>query len=266
MSEPNSIQEDGHWRWFASPLWHHASAMYQESHLSSFALHEFGRYHHLRACIYFCTAALEAFWNEKMRAHLEKSGKTDEEIWSVLRKGRILDKIEKWPEIIGAEIVSLPPYIMGHINYMLDVRNEITHPKNKDHSIYKDLDTINPFWCVKSAAEYMVVVHESLKEPYPYWLLGWNMVGLNHECQAFPPNAQTFLWSLKFMGFKNIPAGDYYQVKNWEQEHLMTLKAFQKLWKYLDVNAPDIEPRDPNFPQKPRLTRRWWDVQLIKGR
>lgn len=253
---------NGYWRWFARPVWHHTSSMYQESYLASNAPHEFARYHHLRSCIYFCTAALEAFLNEKMRKQMHEAEFSEAEIYKKLRKGGILDKTKEWPEQLGTNL-QLPAYILEHIEGMLEVRNEVTHPKNKDHSILKELDDLNPFWCVKSAAEYMVSFHEAAKEVYPFWLLGWNLVGCNHPAQSFEAANSYFIMALRNMGF-NVPYMLADQIDEWEKFNMTSLSGFQKLYKVLEKNAPDIEPRNNHFPTAPRLTRRWWDIELIQ--
>lgn len=261
-------QTDGnktsHWRFGVDPFWEHVCSMYQECYMYRHATHAFARNHHLRSCVYFCVSALEAGLNQKMRAFLEKEHTTEFEIIKKLKNEKLSVKIKKWPEMMNGLITNLPQYVPEHFDEMINLRHEITHSKNKDHAIYLGLEEVNPFWCVKSASEYLVALHEALKEEYPYWLLGWNIVGQNHECQAFCGNNGEFVWGLSNIGF-NISAGDYSRSMRWREENMTTLSGYQKLSELLRRNTLDIEPRNPIFPTKTRLTRRWWDEALIKA-
>jgi hypothetical protein len=84
-----------------------------------------------------------------------------------------------------------------------ETRNEITHPKRRDHSIYVELDQADPDGLVDAIARAIVTLCEARGVPFPYWVLGWNYVGLNnnpaHPLQS--NNLNGFVWSFRGMGY-----------------------------------------------------------------
>jgi hypothetical protein len=89
-------------------------------------------------------AAPEAFLNGKMRAHLAQAGKSETEIFEMLRPGGIKKKVKKWPD----DLLTAPFTI--------------------------SLGTLDPESVIGAVAEYIVRFHEAQGTRFPYWLFGWN--------------------------------------------------------------------------------------------
>lgn len=142
-----------------------------------------------------------------------------------------------------------------------DMRNEITHPKNWDHSIYAELDACNPESLVEAVARGIVMLHEAKSMPFPYWLLGWNYVGMNGN-SAHPfegNNGNGFVHS--FRGIFEVSPRCF----DFERDFMTSIRGYEDLKKALDGYPHDIEPFWSNFPLRPRLCRRWWDHAFIRA-
>src|ERR1019366_7535802 len=125
--------------WAANPTWQNFSSLFREAVTAQEAKTGMEKSHHLTASLYFGVAALEAFLNDKMRAHL-KATKSEEEIFDVLRKGRIISKLRKWPtELLGKQL-NLNDGTLDLIAVFNDVRGDLTHPKTHGQDIYARLD------------------------------------------------------------------------------------------------------------------------------
>ncbi len=252
----------GHWRWNVNPTWEHYSSMFQECKEAMLAGNDFIKYHHIRACLYFGIGAIEAFLNERMRQKL-KSGKTEEDdIFKKLRSTRFNIKLSIWPSEISGRKVVVPKDLMVLINVYSDLRGEVTHPKRKDHSIYKDLDNVNIDKMPSVVAEYIVSTLTACDETFPYWLLGWNYIGMGRD-EGIPVliNNQQFLYSLGAFGFR-VPTPIADEMKSWEQKNMSTVDGFRALQKALK-SLNHCEFKVARFPHKPRLCRKWWDEKHI---
>ncbi len=254
---------DGYWRWNTNITWHYVTSVQYAAHASKAATDAVGRYHHLRTCLYFGIGALEAFANERMRKHLEEQGNTEEAVLKELRHGRIDTKIKAWPELMSGQSVDIDPTVLAIIDANKLMRDEITHPKRHDSSIYRDLDSFDPEQLVEAVSSYIVSVLQSLGQPFPYWLLGWNYVGLNGDPTALfqGNNGNGFAHSYSALGLRNFNPYLY----GFEQQNMMTLPHYKRLKSELDACTLDIEPFFDRFPTKPRLTRRWWDAEFIRS-
>ena len=257
---------NGVWRWNSDLTWHYYSSMQFEAHCAQTAWHEFGRYHHLRACIYFGIGTLEAFLNKRIRRFLEGQGVDEAEISRKLFHS-IEDMWTKWVKRIYGKSAIKESGVSDVFKRFKDIRNEITHPTNRDHSIYAHLDIVQPYELLEAVAIGLVSLYEAEQQPFPYWLLGWNYVGMNGDAThpAESNNQNGFLHSLRYMGFK-VPAGIAPACEDWERQNMTSLVGFKKLRLDLDMYPEDIEPIQDMFPTRPRLCRRWWDRELILGR
>jgi hypothetical protein len=220
-------------------------------------------YHHKRSSLYYGVGTLESFLNTKMRSHLEGSS-SEEEIFKKLRTVRIDEKIATWPSEICRKEIKLENDFIELFETYKRIRDEVTHPKKVDHGIYVELDQLNPDLLAKNVSRYMVAIFEGENAAYPYWLLGWNYVGMGgnaaHPLQS--NNLNGFWWSLKNMNFlvpSNDPTG-----QKFESKYMKSLAGFEVLKSSLDQYPLDIEPFVSVFPFKPRLTKRWWDVKFIE--
>lgn len=200
-----------------------------------------------------------------MRKHLSTKGIDEETIYKKLRNATFKEKLNKWV----IELCDNPIIPEEETNRLLDwyreTRNEITHPKNKDHSIYRDLDKVRFTDFQGTIAEYMIRIHEARGEVFPYWLFGINFVGMNGDYR-YPclENNIQFLWSLRWMGVNSIPLpGIVEEADKWLKACMGSLKGYREgleIVKKLGCEARYIE-----YPSKPRLCVRWWDDDHIKN-
>lgn len=257
------MKQEEVWRWNVDDVWQTFSSTYQEMAFALAANNSVASYHHLSASLLFGGCVVESFLNKQLRMRLEAEGVDEKKIFRRLRHTSLHEKMEKWPDELHQ--VTLPSEDIETIGQFLDLRNEVTHRKRRDHSLYTELDEADPAIFVKSVQRVLVVVYEGADRCFPYWLLGWNYVGMNGD-EAHPAliNNQQFKYSLNAMGFR-VPAADYYAATEWEEKNMRGLKAFERLRDHIYSRAPDIEPRSPVFNQAPRLCKRWWDEALIRS-
>ena len=249
------------WRWNVDDVWQSYSSMYQETSITSQSLNDIERYHHLSASLLFGGCALEAFLNARMRSYCKHLAVDENTVVKRLRYTALREKLEKWPyEFCG---VSIAETDVNRIGDFLDLRNEVTHRKRRDHSLYKELDEANILVFVDALQCAMVTVYSGLGESFPYWLIGWNYVGMNgdetHPCLL---SNQQFKHSLNRFGLP-VPAWDADAADAWERTNMTSLAGFMVLKEQVYSRCPDIEPRIEHFPQMPRLCKRWWDRNLI---
>lgn len=257
------MNQEAVWRWNVNDVWQSFSSMYQEMAFSDTATNAIDRYHHLSACLLFGGCAIESFLNSSMRAYLKKKEESEDNVIKLLRYTALRKKLESWPfEICGVTIDKQDFDILWGF---LDLRNEVTHRKRKDHSLYKELDEASPVNFVEAVQRTFVQFYYGQGTSFPYWLLGWNFVGMNsdytHPCLI---NNQQFKHALNNMGFR-VPASDYGAANAWEEENMKGIEAFCNLKRDYYFKAPNIEPKSKMFPRAPRLCKRWWDKKLILG-
>jgi len=245
--------------WSINPVWQNYSSLFREATTAQEARTEIEKLHHLTASLYFGIAALEAFLNQKMRAHLS-SLKTDGEILDVLRKGRFTTKLEKWPNELLDKSLSLKKETLDLIRFFNDVRGDLTHPKTRGHDIYQKLEAVDPNSVINSVAEYIVQFHEAQGTIFPYLLFGWNYLNPRpniHEIIII--NDQQFSFSLVAPGFQ-IPASAYPQAEEWRERYMTNFEGYVKIKEIL-CGVDRCEPKYDRFPFKPILCRRWWTAE-----
>ncbi len=210
------MNSEGVWRWNVDDIWQSYSSMYQESFLAGEMINDIMRYHHLTSCLLFGGCAIESFMNKNMRAFLENKDISEEKIFKKIRYTNLRKKMEKWPSDICNMMVEEKD--IETISRFLDLRNEVTHRKRKDHSLYKELDEANPLKFIEAIQSAFIVIYSGLDNSFPYWLLGWNFVGMNGD-ETHPSliNNQQFKHALVNMGFQ-VPAFDYNAANAWEKE------------------------------------------------
>jgi hypothetical protein len=246
--------------WAVNPAWQNFSSLFREAVAAREAKTEMERFHHLTASLYFGIASLEAFLNEKMRVHLNSLGEQEHEIFSRLRKGRIVDKLKEWPgELLGKssglneDALNLLGLNEGTLNLLgdfNDIRGNLTHPKTQGRDIYAKLETIKPDSVVDAVAEYIVRYHEAEKTQYPYWIFGWNYLNpRQNSCEILLFNNQQFCWSMRGLGSQLDDSS--------QDRHLRTFKGYIDLKEALN-ELDRCEPKFDRFPLKPILCRRWW--------
>jgi hypothetical protein len=247
-------------RWNVNPTWHHFCSMYQEAALSKEALTEFARYHHMRGCFYFAIGAIESFLNESIRIFLGKKEEAEAVIFKNIRHTPLRAKIREWPSELSLNQHKIPEDIITELVAVCDLRDEISHPKHSSHAIYKELDEANADYLTNLVASYVASVHEGMQAPFPYWILGWNYVGLNRDMRhaMLSNNLNGFVYSLiamKFRLFGNPLGGS---LEGWEKHFMTSLDGYKQLKAGLDRYSSNIEPTWENLPDKPRLTNSWW--------
>jgi hypothetical protein len=260
-----------HWRWNVNAAWENFCAMCEEAHHGREARHEFDRYKHLRSCLIFGSMALEAFINEQMRQYLENVGTPEEQIYKCLRRPRLQSKINEWPAKFGNGVLQLDP---GHselfalFDDFYDLRNSLVHPKERDHSIHRRLDDLDPAGVVEAVRTTIVLIAVAIPKPFPYWALGWNFVGFNFD-NTHPVllDVAQFRHSFARLGLITPNTAWLYDEANrWTEENMKSANDFRCLKAQLDALPIDIEPwfeLIPGMGSPPRLTKRWWDHELI---
>lgn len=236
--------------------------MFQESYFASVAAHDFARQHHTRACLFFAVGAVESLLNRRMRGKLEADGIAEDAIIKELRFTKLTKKVEQWPSSIAGHSVALSDEFFQVFDYLKELRDEVTHEKRQDHSLYAEIDAYHTRPAVNAIVEGAVTIDTARGEPFQYWMLGWTHVGLNVETQPVALSNSEFKHSMNNLGFK-VPAWDYNAAKIWEKENMSDLSGYRKLKRALDHQPRHIEPRSSQFPTRPRLCRRWWDQRLI---
>jgi hypothetical protein len=242
--------------WSVNPVWQNFSSLYRESQSANEAPTDMEKSHHLTASLYFGIATLEAFLNNQMRTHL-KHTKTEHEIFHVLRNGRFMKKLEKWPEQILGKPHALNNEALDLLKLCNDVRGDLTHPKTTGQDIYQCLFKVEPLSVVDAVAQYVVSFHASQGTRYPYWIFGWNYLNPRpntHEIMLF--NDQQFCYSLAALGF-NVPFADYGRTETWKDKYLRTVEGYSVIRDAL-LHTVGCEPKFDRFPFQPKLCRRWW--------
>lgn len=255
-----------HWRWNSNITWHYFSSMYYETHCAANANNDFTKYHHRRSALYYAVGTIESYLNSERRKFLEAANTDENKIQKELKDTRLPEKRKKWPEEMYGANFHLDDSITQIFEKYSKDRNEITHPKNRDHSIYAELDNMDDIALRESVAKSLVSLHSAKNTPFPYWALGWNYVGMNgNPAYPFEGNIHNgFLPSLQAMGYR-VPSADYGSANVWVETNMTSLVGYDNLKKILDNYPNDIEPYWDRFPMKPRLCRRWWDHQFINS-
>ncbi len=259
--DPNKTALNDHsveaWRWNVDPAWSNFSAMIQDSAMFNEATTTFEKHRASKACLYFGVSAVEGFINQELRAFMRQQGQTDDEIVAVLPGGR---KKQKWFQktTFGA-IYDDVRY--KRFEYYKEIRHEVTHPVRKDQLISDYLDILNPQEFVDVVKYIFVKMHELQGKAFPYWVLGWNYIGFNFNKMepCLSNNLNGFYHSTMRM---RLPGYDLSFQMNFEDKYMKGYDAFLKMQKSLDEYPFNIEPEVINF-DPPRLTRRWWDKEII---
>lgn len=260
-----------HWRWNVNAAWENFGAMYEDAHHARKARHKLDRYKHLRSCLGFASIALEAFVNEHMRRHLEAVGTPETEIYKRLRFEEMKKKINEWPAEFGngvLELDSVHSKLFELVDDFYKLRSNLVHPKDRDHSIYRQLDDLDPDNIVDAVRTTIVLIAVAIPKPFPYWTLGWNFVGFNlDDTHPVLLDVAEFRRSLARLGLISRNTALLYDEANrWTAENMTSVTSFRRLRAQLDALPGDIEPWFeviPGMGSPPRLTRRWWDHEFI---
>lgn len=259
-----------HWRWNIDPVWESFASLWESVRLAEASANEFDRNKNLKAALLFSSIALEAFLNRLMRKHLETRETPEKKILVTLGRPSLAAKLRDWPSqwSMAQPALSDADELIHAIDAYRALRNGITHPKERDHSIYATLERLDAKGLVSTVALTMVAICEARREQYPYWLLGWNFVGFNHDpAQPFSTDAAQFIHALARMGF--LPPADALIVeasRAWQERWLKSREGYFELSSLLEAYRGDIEPSFEVIPgagSPPRLCRRWWDRELI---
>lgn len=261
MFTETTAMEAEHWRFNSNITWHYFSSAYYQKVVSDESNNAFLRYHHLRACVYFSVCCFEAFLNKSMREKLEKAGIPEIDIVRKLRFETLAKKLAGWPSEICDLPIEVPAELIATFKSFRDIKDEVTHAKNRDHSIYVEMDGLKPSRILDALAELIITVLSLQGRAFPYWLLGWNYVGFDDDpSQPFESNnLNGFVHSLRRL---NITFDNLGSDIAWEMHAMTSMKGYHELKAILSQVTVDIEPRSPRFPTRPRVTRRWWDNQI----
>jgi len=235
--------------------------MYREAVTARETKDEVTKYHHLTAALYFGIAFLEAYFNDRMRAKLNREKKTEDKVYQVLRKTTFKDKLEKWPKLTTGKGLNITNEAKEIVSFANDIRGNLTHPKTRGHHIYEQLEKIDAEKFISAVAQYCVRFCEALDEVFPYWILGWNYRNPSHEdFSLILINNQQFLFSLQALGFDN-PAADVGWAEAWKRQNMGSFEGYMNIDKTLK-HLGHCEPRQLTKYQ-PVLCRRWWDPEHI---
>jgi hypothetical protein len=192
--------------------------------------------------------------------HPPHAHKSEEEIFDLLRKGRFMAKLKKWPSKILGKQLALNDGTIDLIRFFNDVRGDLTHPKTQGHDIYEKLETFEPKAVIDSIAEFIVRFHEAQKTRFPYWVFGWNYLNPRPNThEIFLINDQQFFHSLQAIGFE-IAATVYGETEAWLTLHLGSFDGYLSINEALKA-VKGCEPKFDRFPFKPILCRRWWTTE-----
>lgn len=254
------------WLWDADITWHYHASMVYANYLSKNLKSKFERYYYARSCIFFAIGALEAELNKEMRKFLLKSDSSEEDIIGMQRKTSFADKVKKWPRKFYGRGSGFRDDVMEAIKHVQVIRNEVTHPKREDHSIFADLDGLNLDVVADKFSVALVQISEWNKIPFNYWVTGWNYVNGSGKLTEviLCNNGNSFVYSLSAMGFRDVRCRGL-QISDWENVLMTSVEDYEILKKALADCPLDIEKYHPSTPAKPRLCRRWWDEALIMG-
>lgn len=249
------------WRWNVDDVWQTFSSMFQEAYFADNSTSNIQRYHHLSACLLFGACSVESFLNKQFRTKFQNDMDEDT-IFKKLRYTSLKQKLEKWPiEICKKKI---DERVQDIITNYLNLRHEVTHRKRQDHSLYKELDETDTNDIISSVQKAFLTIYEGNAKAFPYWLLGWNYVGMNfNETHPTLINNQQFKYSLNNMGYR-VPCFLADEAEAWEKKYMVGQKMFNAFQEQIYKTAPEIEPKQPKFLTAPRLCKRWWDKDLIK--
>ena len=212
--------------------------------------------HHLTASLYFATAALEAFLNERFReANSEAMSET--ELFDHLRKTRLMDKIKKWPELLTGRKLELRKNTIEFISNFADMRGHLAHPKGPRFDQYDRLDSLDAQNVISVVAEYVAQYHKAAATHFPYWLWGWNYLNPSRSSHdIIQINEQQFILSLLALGI-TVDGVSNIDVRIWRASFMSDFEGFQKVEQALAV-VKGCEPKNARFPFQPKLCRRWW--------
>ncbi|HEU6437363.1 MAG TPA: hypothetical protein VE028_07910 [Nitratidesulfovibrio sp.] len=241
--------------WFIIPDWQNFSSLVRESKSASGCKNGIEISHHLTSSLYFGVAALEAFINSKMRAHLSET-KSIDEIYKKLKNEHLSKKLKKWPEEIFGHHFEFNENLINTIINLKDMRNALTHPNINIYETYEDITNITPQHIIDTISEYIVNYHEFSNTHYPYWIFGWNYISPDFDThEIIVINEESFLHSLQSLGF--AAPRNCIQNKDWRDYHLGTFAGYLIIKGFLN-SISHCEPKSPRFPWKPILCRKWW--------
>lgn len=254
------IESSDHYRWNVNPTWESFSSMVQEFASAKEANNEFIKCHHLKSSLYFGIGTIESFLNETLRKKYVEEKIDEKKIFKQLRYTPFSKKLKKWPVFFAEKDIQFPENLIERIVELTDRRDNITHPKHKNHNIYQWLEQLEYKDIPSLISMYIVSTLEAMGKPFQYWLFEWNFIGFNRNDKypALMPNSQ-FLFSLKNMGF-NVPVYMADPMKEWEQTNMCSLQKFNE-FRVILKKVNHCEAFDSRYPQRPRLCRRWWDKE-----
>ncbi len=242
--------------WIVAPVWQNYSSMYREAITAKEATTGMERSHHLTSSLYFAISALEAFLNQKMRKHLSKTH-DEKQIYDRLRRGKITDKLKKWPDELLGKPLDLRPDTMGMISLFNDVRGDLTHPKTTGHQTYRTLEQVDPDSVIDVVAEYIAQYHHARGDQFHYWLWGWNYINpTQNQHEIMIINEQQFVHSMRALGF-NVDSMSPSASEAFQKRFMSGYAGWRELADGL-YELDRCEPKFVAFPYQPKLCRHWW--------
>ena len=252
-----SNPQEHEYRWNVDTTWHLYSFMIQEYEQMKESETQFEIYHHKMASLYFGFGAIESFLNAEIRIVRTIQGVDDKDILIEIRDAKDKKRWGEWiKEISGGTIEEC---LFEKMKYLKEIRNEITHSKRKDQLLYGFIDEYSIDEIIDIVQEIIVTIKERQNKPFPYWLIGWNYIGFNFNDKelCLSNNLNGFYYSCLNIGFSPMPPQSMF-----EKKIMGSYESFLKLKSAFNSSNLIIEPKNPMF-DTPRLTRRWWDKDIL---
>jgi hypothetical protein len=124
--------------WFIDPVWTAFSSFHCEMRLAKSSKNDFIRNHHRVAALYFAITAAEAQMNEIIRLDCVKSGLDEEKIRKELRQLKTESRFAEFKRLTS--ITGNSVLWQGPLKNANDVRNDLTHRKDRGYKTYDNLD------------------------------------------------------------------------------------------------------------------------------
>ncbi len=246
------------WRWNVDPTWGNFSAMIQDDFFARQANTIYDKHRLSKSCLYFAVATVEAFINKELYLFLASQKTEKKEILQILTNAK--KRLAKLQETSFSTLYHHKEY--KRYEYYKEIRNEATHPVRQDQLIGDYLDIVDTGEIVKLVKYLLIKTCEMQDKVFPYWMLGWNYIGFNfNKMEPFlSNNLNGFYYSLIAM---KIEGFDCQYPMSFENKYMKKYEDFLKFEVALAEYPFEVEPASKIFPDKPRLTRKWWDHSVL---
>jgi hypothetical protein len=148
------------------------------------------------------------------------------------------------------------------------VRNELVHPKRRDHSVAIELDGLDVGNRVSKLNLFAIRAYEIAGMEFPYWLTGWNFVNSmtseSVDQGIVVANNSQFKVFMQECGWRD--AQYPFQPLETIENYLMGEKIYERLMLFLGALNFDTQPLPDGigFSLMPLWSREWWDRNAME--